>query len=164
MKEYDSMELYDYFFHFNPYRQLWSAVPRNSMMDYVNGIPNEQVLTSSKIETLIEIVSRGEEFIKSIESDSEKHKTEWCFWITVKDEEPSQSNITNYCFDNEIKLISFVKQYHSGIVDGELVDWYKSPFNWYIKVESNFSSIQNFKKHLMNMPEVMSFFEELREV
>ena len=80
-------------------------------------------------------------------------KTITCLWIAVKTEEPSRGEITDYCFDNDIKLISFVKQDHQ-----------KSKFNWYMKLEAPSSKLHMFVDFLSSLPEISGFFEELEEV
>ena len=58
--------LYSYVFHYNPYMKLWVAIPTNRYTDYFSGQVVEEVLVSREIETLIELIAKGEEFIKSI--------------------------------------------------------------------------------------------------
>lgn len=62
-----SESLYDYVFHYNPYEKKWSAVPRDKYNEYWSSKNVDGVLSSSKFETLIELISKGDEFIKSIE-------------------------------------------------------------------------------------------------
>lgn len=154
------MELYDYVFHFNSYTQLWSAIPRDSLTNYWNGKVDERILSSKDIHTLFDLLARGQDFIDSVSREDTKN---WCCWITVEKEEPSQSKITDYCFDNNIKLVSFLKQPHVTLINGEIVPINTRAFNWYIKAQAGHSSIENFKKYLMDMPEVSSFFEEIEE-
>jgi hypothetical protein len=60
-------KLYDYLIHYNPYTKLWSAVPRDLYPAYWSNRKVEGVISSKKIKTLIELICKGEEFIKSIE-------------------------------------------------------------------------------------------------
>ena len=62
--------LYSYVFHYNPYTKLWAAIPTDKYTDYFSGVTNnlEGVLESEDLETLIDLVYKGEEFIKSIQS------------------------------------------------------------------------------------------------
>ena len=59
-------ELQQYIFHFNPFNKTWYAIPRDKYTDYWNGYTGKEILKSSKIETLIELISRGDTFIKKI--------------------------------------------------------------------------------------------------
>lgn len=58
--------LYMYVLHFNPYNGLWNAIPRDKYNEYWNDINTKGVLSSKKIETLIELITKGEDFIKKI--------------------------------------------------------------------------------------------------
>jgi len=60
--------IYDYVFHFNPMTETWSAIHRDSYVDYWSDskIKSPDVLRSSDIKTLIELITKGNEFIKSI--------------------------------------------------------------------------------------------------
>lgn len=58
--------LYSYVFHYNHHTKLWSAIPRDVYNDYWSSKNVKGVISSKKIETLIEMISRGEEFIKTI--------------------------------------------------------------------------------------------------
>lgn len=59
--------LYDYVFHFNPYTKLWNAVPRDAYSAYWSDREVKGVLKSKNINTLLELVQRGDDFINSIE-------------------------------------------------------------------------------------------------
>ena len=58
--------LYSYVFHYNPYMKLWVAIPTNRYTDYFSGQVVEEVLVSRELETLIDLVCKGDEFIKLI--------------------------------------------------------------------------------------------------
>ena len=58
--------LYMYVLHFNPYTNVWNAIPRDKYNEYWNDINTKGVLSSKKVETLIELITKGDEFIKSI--------------------------------------------------------------------------------------------------
>lgn len=60
------MEIYDYVFHYNHHTELWYAIPRQVYVEYWNNFDTEGVLKSKNINVLIELVSRGEEFIESV--------------------------------------------------------------------------------------------------
>lgn len=61
------MELYDYVFHFNPHTQLWNAVHRDSYTHYWNGVPNTEILTARDVSVLVELISKGRDFIESVQ-------------------------------------------------------------------------------------------------
>ena len=58
-------ELYNHVFHYNPYEKLWNAIPRDVYLEYWSNRNVEGVLKSKDINTLIEILSKGEDFVKS---------------------------------------------------------------------------------------------------
>jgi hypothetical protein len=59
-------KFYDWLFHYNIYNQTWNAIPREKYSEYWNNEKVDGVISSKKIETLIEIINKGNEFIKSI--------------------------------------------------------------------------------------------------
>ena len=59
-------KLYDYLIHYNHFTKLWNAIPRDSYPAYWSNRKVEGVISSKKIQTLIELITRGEDFIKSI--------------------------------------------------------------------------------------------------
>lgn len=59
--------LYDYLFHYNHYDKIWNAVPREQYAAYWSNRNVEGVLKSKEIKTLIEMITRGDDFIKNIE-------------------------------------------------------------------------------------------------
>jgi hypothetical protein len=58
--------LYNYLIHYNPYTKLWNAIPRDSYPAYWSNRKVDGVISSTKIKTLIELITRGDEFIKTI--------------------------------------------------------------------------------------------------
>jgi hypothetical protein len=58
--------LYNYVLHFNPYNNTWNAVPRDKYNEYWSKQNVDGVISSSKLETLVELITKGEDFIKSI--------------------------------------------------------------------------------------------------
>lgn len=59
--------LYSYVFHYNPYTKLWSAIPTVKYTEYFSGNSTvQEVISSKELETLISLIGKGEEFIKSI--------------------------------------------------------------------------------------------------
>ena len=59
-------ELYEYVFHFNPYNELWSAIPRDVYQEYFNNNDVDGVLKSKEYTTLIALILKGGTFVKSI--------------------------------------------------------------------------------------------------
>ena len=58
--------LYDYVFHYNPFKKIWSAIPRDKYNEYWSNEKVDDVISSKKIETLIELIIKGKNFINSI--------------------------------------------------------------------------------------------------
>ena len=58
--------MYNYVLHFNPYTELWSAVPRDLYQEFWNNPDVKGVLKSKDINTLISLINKGEEFIKKV--------------------------------------------------------------------------------------------------
>jgi hypothetical protein len=59
-------ELYEYVFHFNPYNELWSAIPRDSYQEYFNNHEIDGILKSKEYTTLIALILKGGIFVNSI--------------------------------------------------------------------------------------------------
>jgi hypothetical protein len=60
-------KLYDYLLHYNPFTGMWNAVPREVYNAYWSNRKVEGVLTSKNVKTLIELIIKGDEFIKTID-------------------------------------------------------------------------------------------------
>lgn len=58
--------LYDYVFHYNHYSELWNAIPREKYVAYWTNENVEGVLKAKEIHVLIDLISRGQEFIDTI--------------------------------------------------------------------------------------------------
>jgi hypothetical protein len=58
--------LYDYLLHYNHYDGVWNAIPRDKVNDYWNDNKTKGVLKSKDINTLIELITKGKDFIKKI--------------------------------------------------------------------------------------------------
>ena len=58
--------LYNYVIHYNSFTKMWNAIPRDKYNSYWSNRKVKGVLSSKKINTLIELIVRGEEFINSI--------------------------------------------------------------------------------------------------
>lgn len=51
------MELiYNYLFHYNPYEELWYAIPRDKYLAYWNGERENGILFALSIDNLIDII------------------------------------------------------------------------------------------------------------
>jgi hypothetical protein len=59
-------KLYDYIFFANPYEDLWYAIPKSEYMLWSNGQSSKGVLKSKDINVLVELIGKGENFIKSL--------------------------------------------------------------------------------------------------
>lgn len=60
------MNLYNYVFHFNTFDDIWYAIPRDLYMEYWSNRNIHGILKAKNINVLVEMINRGEEFIKSI--------------------------------------------------------------------------------------------------
>lgn len=61
------MNVYNYVFFLNPHTDLWYAIPRDLYVDFFNGnVQDGHVLKAKDIMVLVQIIQKGEEFIKSI--------------------------------------------------------------------------------------------------
>ena len=59
-------DLYDWVFHYNKCTELWYAIPRHLYVKYWDNEDVEGVLKSKNISTLLELIDKGEDFVKSI--------------------------------------------------------------------------------------------------
>lgn len=55
----DPSYLYNWVFHFNSYANLWAAIPRDSYTEYWDRYDHPDVLKSSKLETLLELLHKS---------------------------------------------------------------------------------------------------------
>lgn len=65
--------LYDWFFHFNPYCELWCAVPTTILHIYLNDYNNPNIIRAKKLSDLLELLHKYKgqsEEIKKIEVDN----------------------------------------------------------------------------------------------
>lgn len=58
--------VYNYVFHFNPMTSLWYAIPRDNYLEYWSNSNDKKFIKSKDIKTLIELIYKGEKFIKTI--------------------------------------------------------------------------------------------------
>lgn len=63
----DNNYLYNWVFRYNPYTKNWCATDRNNYNDLFSKESSDNVLKSSSIETLIEIVSKIEGDVNNID-------------------------------------------------------------------------------------------------
>jgi hypothetical protein len=54
----DNEYLQNWVFVFNPFKKIWNAIPRECYNDYWNNIKHPDVIRSSKIETLLEVLHK----------------------------------------------------------------------------------------------------------
>ena len=60
-------DIYDYVFHYNIYKKEWSAIHRDDYQFHFNALPTtHRVIKSSSIDTCIELINKGEAFVKQI--------------------------------------------------------------------------------------------------
>lgn len=59
-------KLYGYVFHYNFYKGLWNAIPRELYIDYWNNENLEGVLRSKEYSTLVEMITKGVTFVDPI--------------------------------------------------------------------------------------------------
>ena len=62
--------LYNYVFHYNSMTKNWSAIPRDKYQEYWSNPKTAGILKSSDIKTLVELIGKGEDFIKTIKPKS----------------------------------------------------------------------------------------------
>lgn len=60
-------KMYDYVFHYSHLTKQWNAIPREVYNEYWNNNNVDGVLKSKNISTLMELIEKGEDFIKSID-------------------------------------------------------------------------------------------------
>ncbi len=46
-----------YVFHYNPYKDMWAAVPREHYLDYFNGI-DDRVVFHESVNSLVKYISK----------------------------------------------------------------------------------------------------------
>lgn len=60
------MNLYNYVFHFNPFDDIWYAVPRELYIHYWSNKEIHGVLKSKDIMVLVEMIGKGDDFVKKL--------------------------------------------------------------------------------------------------
>lgn len=58
--------LYNYVIHFNHYKELWYAIPREKYQEYWNDHKADGILCAKDINVLVDVIMKGKKFIKSI--------------------------------------------------------------------------------------------------
>jgi hypothetical protein len=51
--------IYNYMFHYNPYEELWYAIPRDKYVAYWSGEREDGILFALSIDNLIEIIDNA---------------------------------------------------------------------------------------------------------
>lgn len=64
--------LHNYIFHYNHVTKTWNAIPRDKYAEYWNNSKCQGVLCSSEMRVLLELINKGDEFIKSIKKETKK--------------------------------------------------------------------------------------------
>ena len=59
-------KLYDYLFHYNHHTKSWAAIPRDKHDSYWSDYHTPGIIRSSDIKTLIELINKGDDFVKKI--------------------------------------------------------------------------------------------------
>ena len=67
-------KLYGYLIHYNPYKKIWSAIPRDFFPAYWSNREVEGVISASKINTLIDIICKKNKEAKSGYDDLLKYR------------------------------------------------------------------------------------------
>lgn len=62
----ENNELYNYVFHYSEHTHHWNAIPRELYKEYWNNFEAEGILSSKEHSTLVQIILKGPEFIKSL--------------------------------------------------------------------------------------------------
>ena len=57
-KQAEASYMFEWFFHFNPYTNLWNAIPRGAQTDYWNNVKHPDVLRSKHLNTLLDMLHR----------------------------------------------------------------------------------------------------------
>ena len=73
-KTMDNQSLYDWVFRFNSMDNSWYAVNREHYNDLYSDLQSKNILKSSSIKTLIEIINKTDGDVKKINSLLKKHK------------------------------------------------------------------------------------------
>ena len=63
----DQLYMYDWVFHFNPYSEEWSAIPKKLYYEYWNNKKHPDILRSKKVTTLLEILYKAKGDVDEIQ-------------------------------------------------------------------------------------------------
>jgi hypothetical protein len=55
----DNVYLHDWIFHYNPYANLWNAIPRNLYSKYWDNFEIEGILKSRNVSTLFDLLHKA---------------------------------------------------------------------------------------------------------
>ena len=50
--------LYDYILHYNPYQELWFAIPRDKYLEYWSSQEVDGVMSAKDVNVLIEVICK----------------------------------------------------------------------------------------------------------
>lgn len=59
MKATDNSYLNDWVFHFNPYTEMWAAIPRDEYQTYWSDYNNANILRSKHLNTLVDLLHKS---------------------------------------------------------------------------------------------------------
>lgn len=62
----ENKSIHDYVFHYSQYTNLWNAIPRELYLEYWTQNDVKGILKSKEMDTLIELINKGEEFIEKL--------------------------------------------------------------------------------------------------
>jgi hypothetical protein len=60
--------LNDWVFHFNPYTEMWAAIPKDHYQDYWNDYAHADILRSTHLNTLIDLLHKSKGDVEMIHS------------------------------------------------------------------------------------------------
>jgi hypothetical protein len=64
----DREYLHNWIFHFNPFKGVWYAIPRDSYLEYWKNANDSKILKSSEISTILEILHKVKGDVSKIKS------------------------------------------------------------------------------------------------
>jgi hypothetical protein len=56
--DYNNASLHDWVFHYNIFTSTWAAIPRECYKEYWNDMTHPDIIRSSSMETLVELVKK----------------------------------------------------------------------------------------------------------
>ena len=58
--------LHDWVFHYNPFMDIWSAVPRDLYVEYWNGYEGRNILRAKHLNVLIDLLHKAKGDVETI--------------------------------------------------------------------------------------------------